>query len=342
MFEFGNREVLWFLWVVPLMVLFFWYVRYKRRSDIRKIGNPGLLSLLMPVTSSQRPLFKFILLLLAVAMIILAIAGPRFGSRLEEVRREGVEIIIALDVSVSMLAEDISPSRLERAKMSVSRLISNLRNDRIGLIVFAGDAFIQVPVTSDHAAARMILETVTTDIVPVQGTAIGRAIDLAVRSFSPGSSASRVLVIISDGEDHEDDPVNAASMAREQGIVIHTIGMGRGEGSPVPVPGNGQSRFLTDQEGNTVISRLDEKTLMGIASAGGGIFARAGSSGMALDTIMEEVEKMEKEEFDQLVYTEYEERFQYLAAIALLLMLIDFLVLERKNKWLSGINLFKQ
>lgn len=341
MFEFAHTENLWFLLVIPFMLLVFLIIRYRRKSVIRKIGQPELLSSLMPMVSSQRPVLKFMLLLTSLAFIILAVAGPRSGSRLEEAKREGVEIIIALDVSLSMLAEDIRPNRLERSKRSVSRLISNLKNDRIGLIVFAGDAFVQVPITNDHAAARMILENVSTDIVPVQGTTIGRAIELAARSFTPDSPASRIIVIISDGEDHDDDPFSAARIAREQGISIHTIGMGRPEGAPVPVAGGAESRFLTDQEGNTVISRLDESTLRGIASAGEGMFIRAGSSGTGLEIIMEEIEKMDKAEFDELVYTEYEEQFQYMAAIALLLLIIDFVILERKNKWLNSINLFK-
>jgi Ca-activated chloride channel homolog len=339
MFEFAYRNYLWFLWLMPLLVLIFIIVRHLRRKAIRKLGDPALLGPLMPQTSGGRPAFKFILFLLSMAFIILALAGPRFGSRLEEIRREGVEIIIALDVSNSMLAEDILPNRLERAKMAVSRLASTMRNDRIGLIAFAGDAFVLVPVTGDYAAFRMILDNVSTTTVPVQGTAIGRAISLAERSFSSDQSLSRVIIIISDGEDHEDDPVSVAANARQGGITIHTIGMGRPEGAPIPV-GTGQNRFLTDQEGRTVISRLDEATLRDIAMAGEGIFVRAGGSGTGLGLIMEEIEKMEKAEFGQLQYTEFTERFQYMAAIALILLLIDFLVLERKNRLLSSINLF--
>ncbi len=339
MFEFAYSDYLWFLWLVPLMLAVFMAARYWRRTAIRKLGDPGLLGLLMPRVSGQRPAFKFILAVLSLVFIILALAGPRFGSRLEEVRREGVEIMIALDVSNSMLAEDITPNRLERSKMAVSRLASSLRNDRIGLIVFAGDAFVQVPVTADYAAFRMMLENVSTGTVPVQGTAIGRAIDLAARSFTPETAAGKVLIIISDGEDHEDDPVKAAENARQQGIAIHTIGMGRPEGAPIPV-GGGQARFLADQDGNTVITRLDEAALRSIALAGEGLFVRAGNSGTGLDLIMEEVEKMEKAEFAQLQYTEFTERFQYMAAIALVLLLLDFFINERKSRWLSSINLF--
>jgi Ca-activated chloride channel homolog len=342
MFEFANTDDFWFFWFIPLLILLFVIMRHSRKRAIRKIGDPVLVGSLMPMVSVKRQVFKFLLLLTALVFIILTLARPRFGFRLDEVKREGVEIIIALDVSNSMLAEDIRPNRLERSKMAISRLLGNMQNDRVGLIVFAGDAYVQVPVTSDYTAARMILETISTDIVPVQGTAIGRAIELATTSFSPQSAASKVLIIISDGEDHEDDPVRAAQEARESGIFIYTIGMGRPEGAPIPVKEGGRSRFLTDQEGNTVISRLDETTLRRIASAGEGIFVRAGSSGTGLDIILEEVDKLEKAEFGELVYTEFEERFQYMAAIALIILLLDMVVLERKNKWLGSINLFRQ
>ncbi len=340
MFEFENSGVLWYLWLVPVLVVVFALARYHRRKILRRFGDPRLLGTLMPMVSGGRPVFKFILFLTSLVFIILAIAGPRFGSRLEEARREGVEIIIALDVSNSMLAEDVRPNRLERAKMSISRMLSNLRNDRIGLIVFAGDAYVQVPVTSDYTAARMILENITTDIVPVQGTAIGRAISLAERSFTPDSGAGRVLIIISDGEDHEDDPVAAAAAAGKNGITIHTIGIGRPEGAPIPAAG-GQARFLTDEDGNTVITRLDEATLRAIASEGNGIYIRSGTTDTGLSTVMEEIDKMEKTGFEEMVYTEFDERFQYMAAIALILLVIDFLVLERRNRLLGSIKLFR-
>ncbi len=339
MFEFENIGILWYLWLLPVFAVVFILARYNRKRLLGRFADPRLLVTLMPMVSGRRPVFKFMLFLSILGFIILSLAGPRFGSRLEEVRREGVEIIIALDVSNSMLAEDIRPNRLERAKMSISRMLGNLRNDRIGLIVFAGDAYVQVPITSDYTAARMILENITTDIVPVQGTAIGRAIELAERSFTPGTDASRVLIIISDGEDHEDDPVAAAAAARERGINIHTIGIGRPEGAPIPL-GAGQTRFLTDEDGNTVITRLDEATLRAIASAGEGMYIRAGTSAVGLNAVMEEIERMEKTGFEEMVYTEFDERFQYMAAIALILLIIDFLVLERKNRLLSSIKLF--
>jgi Ca-activated chloride channel homolog len=340
MFEFAHQGYLWLLLIIPVILIAFVAVGRHRKSTLRRFGDPGLLATLMPLVSIQRNIIKFLLFLLSLVFIILALAGPRFGSRLEEVQREGVEILIALDVSNSMLAEDIRPNRLDASKMAVTRLSARLRNDRIGMIVFAGDAFVQVPVTSDYAAFRMILDNVSTDIVPVQGTAIGRAIELASRSFTEGSMASKVLIIISDGEDHDDDPVKVAGAARDNGITIHTIGMGRPEGAPIPATGR-QSQFLTDQDGNTVITRLDEAVLRGIASAGGGLFVRAGSSGTGLDIVMDEIEKMEKAGFEEVQYTEFTDRFQYMAFIALLLLLLDFIIAERRSKWLSRIKLFK-
>lgn len=340
MFEFAHQGYLWLLLIIPVILFAFVAVGRHRKSALRKFGDPRLLATLMPLVSIQRNIIKFLLFLLSLFFIILALAGPRFGSRLEEVQREGVEILIALDVSNSMLAEDIRPNRLDASKMAVTRLSARLRNDRIGMIVFAGDAFVQVPVTSDYAAFRMILENVSTDIVPVQGTAIGRAIELASRSFTQGSMASKVLIIISDGEDHDDDPVKVAGAARDNGITIHTIGMGRPEGAPIPAAGR-QSQFLTDQDGNTVITRLDEAGLRGIASAGGGLFVRAGSSGTGLDIVMDEIEKMDKAGFEEVQYTEFTERFQYMAFVALLLLLLDFIIAERRSKWLSSIKLFK-
>lgn len=339
MFEFKNGELLWYLWLIPLLVVIFILARYLRKRALRRFGDPGLMATLMPEVSGWRPVIKFILFAASLAFIILTLAGPRFGSRLEEVKREGVEIIIALDVSNSMLAEDLRPNRLERSKMAINRMLGNLRNDRIGILVFAGEAYVQVPITSDYAAARMILENITTDIVPVQGTAIGRAISLAERSFSPGTEASRVLIIISDGEDHEDDPVAAAAATRERGITIHTIGIGRPEGAPIPL-GRGQSRFLADDEGNTVITRLDEATLRSIAAAGDGMYIRAGGSGTGLSTILEEIGNMERVGLEEMVYTEFDERFQYMAAFALILLIMDFLLLNRRNRLLSGIRFF--
>jgi Ca-activated chloride channel homolog len=339
MFEFAHSGYLWLLGAVPLMLVVFIAARYYRRKAMEEFGDPGIIGQLMPLASPRRQGMKFFLLMLSIVFIILSLAGPRFGSRLEEVKREGVEIIIALDVSNSMLAEDIRPNRLEASKLSITRLTSDLRNDRIGLIVFAGDAFVQVPVTSDYSAFRMILDNVSTDIVPVQGTAIGRAIELAMRSFTSGSTASRILIIMSDGEDHEDNPVRISRMAREEGIIIHTVGLGRPEGSPVPAAGH--SRFLTDEEGTIVITRLDEATLRGIASEGGGLYVRAGSTGSGLDIIRDEIEKMEKSGFEELQYTEFDERFQYMAFVALFLLIIDFVIMEKKNQWLNSLNLFK-
>jgi Ca-activated chloride channel homolog len=250
-----------------------------------------------------------------------------------------VEVIIALDVSNSMLARDIQPDRLGRAKQAISRLVDNLDNDRIGLIVFAGDAYTQLPVTTDYVSAKMFLSSIAPDMVPKQGTAIGTAISLGTRSFSPGEGKSKALVVITDGENHEDDPLETAADAAKAGVVIHTIGIGSAEGVPIPLGGG--SDYLRDPQGNTVISKLDEGILKRIAVATGGTYVKASNTNIGLDEIFGEIRKLKTQELESSVYTEYNDQFQIFAAIACLLLLIDFLIMERKNRRLSGIRLFR-
>jgi Ca-activated chloride channel family protein len=226
MFRFGNGEYLWGLLIIPILTLFFIWSRIARKKALRLFGNEDILKLLMPFTSKFRPPFKFLILILALAFIIAGIARPQYGSKLKKVKREGVELIIALDVSNSMLAEDIQPNRLDRAKLAISRLVDKLKNDKIGLIVFAGDAYTQLPITSDYNSAKLFLNSISTQIVPKQGTAIGASIELAMRSFTPSSKANKAIIVITDGENHEDDAVSAAKSAVEKGIVVHTIGNG--------------------------------------------------------------------------------------------------------------------
>jgi Ca-activated chloride channel family protein len=274
-------------------------------------------------------------------MVIIILARPQFGSKLEEVKKEGAEVIIALDVSNSMLAGDIQPDRLTRAKQALTRLIDNLDNDRIGLIVFAGDAYTQIPITTDYVSAKMFLNAIGPDMVPKQGTAIGAAIDLGMKSFSPGEGKSKAMIIITDGENHEDDPVSSAAEAAKAGIVIHTIGIGSEDGVPVPVTVNGKKEFLKDIDGNTVISKLDEDILKKIAIASGGSYVRANNSNIGLDEIFSEINKMKKQEMESTVYTEYNDQFQIFAAISIFLLILDFIIMERKNRKLSNIRLFK-
>jgi Ca-activated chloride channel homolog len=280
------------------------------------------------------------LLMLALAFFIVGAARPQLGSKLKKIQREGVEIVIALDVSNSMLAEDIQPNRLERAKRAISRLVDRLNDDKIGLIVFAGEAYTQLPITTDYNSAKLFLEAVNTEIVPRQGTAIGAAINLALRSFTPGGIANKAIIIITDGENHEDDPVSAAQEAVKNGIVVHTIGMGLPQGSPIPVQRGGQTDYMRDREGNVVITRLDEPMLEQIAAGGNGIYVRANNAQVGLNVLFDEINKLEKEEMDTLVYSEYEDQFQYFFAIGLLLLVLDFFIPERKNKYLMKVKLF--
>jgi Ca-activated chloride channel family protein len=340
MFRFAHIELLWGLLIIPLLALFFIWARFARKRALKRFGNQQTIKELMPFVSKSRPVFKFLLLTLALAFFIIGAARPQFGSKLKKVQREGIELIIALDVSNSMMAEDIQPNRLERAKRAISRLVDRLKDDKIGLIVFAGEAYTQLPITSDYNSAKLFLEAVNTQIVPRQGTAIGAAINMSLRSFTPEGNANKAIIVITDGENHEDDPVTAAQEAAKNGIIVHTIGMGLPQGSPIPVLRNGQTDYLRDNDGNVVVTKLDETTLEEIAAAGNGIYVRANNAQVGLNALFDEINKMEKEEMETLVYSEYDDQFQYFFAIGLFLLLFEFVILERKNKYLMQVKLF--
>jgi len=342
MFRFGNIEYLYLLILVPVFIGVYILFAVLRKSALQRFGKPEIISQLHPERSPGRHVVKFILALMALTAIIIGISRPQFGSKLHEIKREGVELIIALDVSNSMLAEDIQPNRLERAKQAIAKLVDRLVNDRIGLIVFAGDAYIQIPVTTDYISAKMYLATISADIVPKQGTAIGAAIHLGMRSFGPEDKADRALIVITDGENHEDDAVAAAREAAEKGIKVHTIGVGLPQGAPIPVYSGGtkQNAFLKDRDGNTVISKLDDKMLKGIAAAGNGVYIRSSEVRLGLDELFDEINKMDTQEMESKIYSDYDERFQYFFGLALFLLIAEFFILNRKNRWLSRIKIF--
>jgi Ca-activated chloride channel family protein len=341
LFRFANPDLLYLLLLLPVMVLLFIINEIRKRRALRRFGNPLLVGTLVPEMSKSRPLVKFIIQSLAITAGVIMLARPQFGSKLEDVKKQGVEVIIALDVSNSMLAEDIQPNRLTRAKQAISRLVDNLDNDKIGLIVFAGDAYTQIPVTTDYISAKMFLSAISPEMVPKQGTAIGAAINLGVKSFSPGEDKSKAMIIITDGENHEDNPVASAEEAAKAGIVIHTIGIGSNEGVPVPLTVNGRKDFLKDADGNTVITKLDEDILKKIAMSGNGSFVRASNSNIGLDEIFGEIKKMKKQELESTMYTEYNDQFQIFAALIIFLLIMDFIIMERKNRRLANIRLFK-
>ena len=342
MFRFGNIENLYLLVIIPVLILLFMILFSLRKKALRRFGNMQVIEPLMPALSFARPVIKFILIVLALTSLIFGIARPQFGSKLREIKREGVEIIIALDVSNSMMAEDIQPNRLERAKQAIAKMVDRLVNDKIGLIVFAGDAYIQIPITTDYVSAKLFLNTISTEIVPKQGTAIGSAIELGMKSFTQQEETSKALIIITDGENHEDDAIEIAKAAVEKGVRVHTIGIGLPKGAPIPVYNGGQKNYLKDNSGETVISKLDEDMLRKIAVAGEGVYIRSTDTRVGLDKLFDEINKMEKQEMEAKIYSDYDERFQYVFAICLFFLLLEFFILERKNKWLSKIKLFDQ
>ncbi len=341
LFRFANPDFLYLLLLLPVLIILFIINIIRRNRSLKKLGDTALISRLLPEMSGTRTIIKFLLPVIALSSAVIMLARPQFGSKIEEVKKQGVEVIIALDVSNSMLAEDIQPNRLTRAKQAIERLVDNLKNDKIGLIVFAGDAYTQIPVTTDYVSAKMFLSTIGPEMVPKQGTAIGAAINLGVRSFSPGEGKSKAMVIITDGENHEDDPVSAAEEAAKAGVVIHTIGIGSPDGVPIPVYSGGRMDYLKDTDGKIVITKLDEDILKKIAIATGGNYIRAINSNIGLDEIYGGISKMEKEELESKMFTEYNDQFQIFALITLVFLLIDFLVMDRRNRKLANIRLFK-
>ena len=342
MYRFAHPEYLYTLIVIPVILLLFLLMQAWKKRVRRKIGEQVLIDKLSSEYSLSKPVLKIVLALSGIAFLIIACANPQLGTRLEEVKREGVDIIIALDVSNSMKAEDIRPNRLERSKQAVSLLIDKLQNDRIGMIVFAGQAYVQLPITTDYAAAKLFLSAIEPDIVPTQGTCIGCAIDLAEESFVGNENKHKALVIITDGENHEADAVESAKKANEKGIIIHTIGMGSVDGAPIPLYRNGmQVDFQKDNNGSTVITKLESLTLQRIAAEGKGVFVRASNSDDGLSTILVQINKMEKKSFGTKQFTGFEDRFQYFLAAGLFLLLLEFSISERRSRFIQRLNLFK-
>jgi len=328
MLLFADSQYLYLLLLIPLFLLGYGVLRYLRSRRVKAFGDPALVEALMPSRSRSKGWVRMALFCLAFAFFVLGLARPRTGARLAERNTKGAEIIVALDVSNSMLAQDYSPNRLERAKLAISRLTDKLQEDRIGLVIFAGTSFVQLPVTTDYVSAKMFLGSIDTGSIPVQGTAIGDAIRLCIKSFSAQSEKSRVIVVISDGENHEDDPVAAAAQAAELGIKVYTIGVGSAEGQPIPVEGG----LLRDKEGNIVVTKLDEDTLRAVAKAGGGAYIHAGGEEFGLNPIINDIRRMEDEEFGSVVFEEYDEQYMYFFGIALLLLIVEMLIGERKPR----------
>ena len=341
--RFDNQTWTWIGLVGLLMnVIFLLLIRWKN-NKLTQFGNQKLLPHFIQATSTFKTLLKFLLVRFAFAWLVIAIINPKFGTKEAEAKTEGIDIMLCLDVSNSMLAEDLKPNRLIKATRAISQLIDDLHGDRLGIIVFAGDAYVQLPITTDYGAAKLFLSNINTDIVPVQGTAVGKAIDLAMESFDFENGSNKSIIVISDGENHEDDAVASAERAKSKNVVVHTIGMGSTQGSPIPnYTGSRKNGFKQDKEGNVVVSKLDEQKLTQIAAAADGIFVRASKAQVGLKTLLEEIQQLDKVEFDTVVYTEYEDRFQWFAGISMLLLIIDTLISERKSQWFNQFNPLKK
>ena len=339
MFRFANPQYFYLLIIVLLILVLFIYSEYSRKKRLDRFGRNRVLEKLMPDVSKYRPQFKFALQLLVIILLVFTLARPQMGSKVETVKKEGVEIEIVLDVSNSMNAKDISPTRLEKAKMLLSKLVDDLDNDKVGLIVFAGDAYTQIPITSDFVSAKMVLSSINTGIVPSQGTAIGRAIDLASNSFTQDVNTEKAIILITDAENHEDDAASVAKSVSDQGIKVHVVGVGSTSGAPIPV-GNSKNNFIKDKEGNVVTTRLNEDLGKSIAEAGKGIYVTANNSNSASKAILSEIRKMKGADIESKIYSEYDEQYRVLAIIAFIILLLDSCILNAKSKFTKRINIF--
>ncbi|MEM8507464.1 MAG: VWA domain-containing protein [Bacteroidota bacterium] len=344
MVQLDEKLYLYLLGIIPVMVLLFLMVQVWKKSKQREFANSKLLKKLAPERSSFKSTLKLITLLTGLSFLVLALANPKIGTKLETVKREGVDIVFAVDVSKSMLAEDIAPNRLEKAKRLVSEIINQLASDRIGIIAYAGQAFPQLPITTDYGAAKMFLQSMNTEMLSSQGTAINSAIDLAATYYDDAEQTNRVLFIISDGEDHsEGSTAQAVDRAVQNGIQIYTIGVGKAKGAPIPIKRNGIVESLKkNAEGEVVISRLNEPVLAQIAEIGNGEYINGSYTEDAVNFIKEELAKMDKKEFEAKQFAEYKDQFQWFLAIAAFFIFLDIFILDRKTKWLKKLNLFNE
>ena len=332
MFRFGNQALLYLLFLMPLIVVFFIWVRRSKNKALQKFGNLQLLEKLMIANNPGRQTMKVFLVIASLFFFLIALARPQIGTKLEEVKRRGIDIFVAIDVSLSMKAEDIKPNRLAKAKHEVANLINGLQGDRVGLIAFAGEAFVQCPLTLDYGAAKMFLDIMEPSLIPVPGTAVGKAIEKSIQSFVETERKHKVLILITDGEDTNEDPMKMAEVAEKEGIAIYTIGIGSPQGTPIPLYDDSGKRigFKKDREGNVVTSKLDQLSLEKIALQTGGKFYPANEK-LELSKIYEAIGKMEKKELSSRIFSQYEDRFQYFIAIGLFLLMIDILLPERKR-----------
>lgn len=343
MVAFDHLIFLFTLLFIPFFVLVFWLMLRWKKNSIQRFGDTFVVSRIITDYSQTRLVVKFILLLLAFTMLVFAIVNLKIGSKLSATKRKGVDIIIALDISNSMLAQDIKPSRIVRSQMVISKLVDKFEDDQIGIIVFAGKAQVLLPITTDYAAAKLLAQEASPDIIQAQGTAIGEAINLAAVSFDKNSKNKKNIIVISDGENHEDDAIEAARNATKEGILVYTIGIGSPGGAPIPIGMNGFNiEYKKDNSGNTVVTKLNETMLQQVAAAGKGTYARASTNDAGLNKIFDEINKIEKKEYEAKVFSEYRNTYIYFVAVALLLIILELMILERTTRLTRNLNLFEK
>ncbi len=344
MFQFENDTLLIWLLLVPASILLFAAFIYSKKKHLAAFAQSALMERLAPLYSQSKSVLKFSLLMAALALLIVCLANPQLGSKVEKVERKGVDLMICLDISNSMNAEDIQPSRLKRAKQAINRLLDKLKSDRIGIVVFAGSAYTQLPLTSDYGAAKMFIDVISTDDMQAQGTAIGAAIEMASSAFEEDKDRkkNKAIIVISDGENHEDNAIEAAEDAKNRGIMVNTIGMGLPEGSPIPqFNGNRMVGYKHDRQGQMVLTKLNEQMLEDVANAGGGYYVGANNASAGIETMFSKIEKLDKKAFDARNFSDYETRFQYVLAVVILLLALEIFIFQKKNKFLNARNLFE-
>lgn len=338
MFRFENPAFLYLLIIIPVIIVIRLLEMRKRKLKLKKFGDLSLLKQLMPDVSSSRKSLKFWLMIAALALLIVMLARPQMGTKISQEKRKGIEVIISLDISNSMRAEDVVPSRLDKSKMLVENMVDNFTNDKVGLVVFAGDAFIQLPITSDYVSAKMFLQNTDPSLIATQGTDLAGAIELSSKSFTQQDKVGRAILIITDGEDHEGGAIEAAEKARKNGIRVFVLGVGSTKGSPVP---DGNGGYMKDNSGQEVISALNEEMCKQVAQAGGGAYIHVDNTSLAQRQLNDELTKLQKGDISSVVYSEYDEPFQAVGILVLILLIIEMLILERKNPFFKKIKLFK-
>ena len=338
MLRFEDPIYLWMLLIIPILVLVRFIVWQKRKRNLRKFGDPSLLKEMMPDVSKYRPTIKFCLLLSAITILIFMIARPQVGSKISHEKREGIEVLIALDISNSMLAQDVIPSRLEKSKLLIEDLVDHFTNDKVGLVVFAGDAFVQLPITNDYVSAKMFLQNINPSLITTQGTDLARAISLSQSCFTQREHIGRAIIVITDGEDHEGGALEAAREAYKKGVNVFILGVGTSKGAPIP---DGNGGYLKDNSGQIVLSALNEQMCQQVAKAGNGVYIHVDNTSDAQERLNKELSKLQSGISDTVVYSEYNEQFQIFGIILLLLLIVETILLESRNPLFKKINLFR-